>query len=387
MSVVRIAERPMHRTAPLHLRTTPYQKSEPPLPEKAVHSCKAILARRRINPRFFLAILVTGGAGYIGSHAARALRRAGYDVVLYDNLSTGFRRLAQGFELVEGDISDEARLKPVLARVDAVMHFAAHAYVGESVENPRKYFRNNVLGALSLLNAVLDAGIRRFVFSSTCAVYGIPGKIPITEQTPREPVNPYGASKLFFENALAAYSRAYRLRSLSLRYFNAAGADESGEIGELHDPETHLIPLALAASTPNGRELQIYGSDYPTADGTCLRDYIHVSDLADAHVRALQYLEGNVDKKSGDEKAGNLAVNLGTGRGYSVMEVIQAVEKATGRPVRRKIGPRRPGDPPALIADPSKAQSLLGWTAKRNLDDIVSSAWSWMQSSASNTNT
>jgi UDP-glucose-4-epimerase GalE len=379
MSVVRIAERPMHRTAPLHLRTTPYQKSEPPLPEKPVHSCRAIRARRRINPRFFLAILVTGGAGYIGSHAARALRRAGYDVVLYDNLSTGFRRLAQGFELVEGDISDEARLKPVLARVDAVMHFAAHAYVGESVENPRKYFRNNVLGALSLLNAVLDAGIRRFVFSSTCAVYGIPGKIPITEQTPREPVNPYGASKLFFENALAAYSRAYRLRSLSLRYFNAAGADESGEIGELHDPETHLIPLALAASTPNGRELQIYGSDYPTADGTCLRDYIHVSDLADAHVRALQYLEGNVDKKSGDEKAGNLAVNLGTGRGYSVMEVIQAVEKATGRPVRRKIGPRRPGDPPALIADPSKAQSLLGWTAKRNLADIVSSAWTWMQ--------
>jgi UDP-glucose 4-epimerase len=190
MSVVRIAERPMHRTAPLHLRTTPYQKSEPPLPEKPVHSCRAIRARRRINPRFFLAILVTGGAGYIGSHAARALRRAGYDVVLYDNLSTGFRRLAQGFELVEGDISDEARLKPVLARVDAVMHFAAHAYVGESVENPRKYFRNNVLGALSLLNAVLDAGIRRFVFSSTCAVYGIPGKIPITEQTPREPVNP-----------------------------------------------------------------------------------------------------------------------------------------------------------------------------------------------------
>jgi UDP-glucose-4-epimerase GalE len=387
MSVVRIAERPMHRTAPLHLRTTPYQKSEPPLPEKPVHSCRAIRARRRINPRFFLAILVTGGAGYIGSHAARALRRAGYDVVLYDNLSTGFRRLAQGFELVEGDISDEARLKPVLARVDAVMHFAAHAYVGESVENPRKYFRNNVLGALNLLNAALDGGIRRFVFSSTCAVYGIPGKIPITEQTPREPVNPYGASKLFFENALAAYSRAYRLRFLSLRYFNAAGADESGEIGELHDPETHLIPLALAASTANGRELPIYGSDYPTADGTCLRDYIHVSDLADAHVRALQYLEGNVDKKSGDEKAGNLAVNLGTGRGYSVMEVIQAVEKATGRPVRRKIGPRRPGDPPALIADPSKAQSLLGWTAKRNLDDIVSSAWSWMQSSASNTNT
>jgi len=321
-----------------------------------------------------VAILVLGGAGYIGSHAARALGRSGYEVVLYDNLSTGFRRLAQGFELVEGDIADEAKLRPVLARVDAVMHFAAHAYVGESVENPRKYFQNNVLGALSLLNSVLDAGIRRFVFSSTCAVYGMPQQIPITEQTPREPVNPYGASKLFFENALEAYSRAYGLRSVSLRYFNAAGADESGEIGELHDPETHLIPLALAASTANGPELQIYGSDYPTPDGTCVRDYIHVNDLADAHVRALQYLG-----KGGD----SLAVNLGTGRGHSVLEVIRMAEKATGRPVRRKIGPRRPGDPPVLVADPAKAQRVLGWTAKRNLADIVSSAWTWMQKDSS----
>jgi UDP-glucose-4-epimerase GalE len=321
-----------------------------------------------------VAILVLGGAGYIGSHAARALRRSGYEVVLCDNLSTGFRRLAQGFELLEGDIADEARLRPVLARVDAVMHFAAHAYVGESVENPRKYFQNNVVGALSLLNSVLDAGIRRFVFSSTCAVYGIPGQIPITEQTPREPVNPYGASKLFFENALEAYSRAYGLRSVSLRYFNAAGADESGEIGEKHEPETHLIPLALAASTENGPELQVYGSDYPTADGTCLRDYIHVNDLADAHVRALQYLE-----KGGD----SLAINLGTGRGHSVLEVIQAAEKTTGRPVRRKIGPRRPGDPPVLVADPAKAQTVLGWTANRNLADIVSTAWTWMQKTSS----
>jgi UDP-glucose-4-epimerase GalE len=319
-------------------------------------------------------ILVLGGAGYIGSHAARALRRSGYEVVLYDNLSTGFRRLAQGFELVEGDIADEARLRPVLARVDAVMHFAAHAYVGESVENPRKYFQNNVVGALSLLNSALAAGIRRFVFSSTCAVYGIPERIPITEQTAREPVNPYGASKLFFENALAAYGRAYGLRSVSLRYFNAAGADENGEIGELHDPETHLIPLALVASTTNGPELQIYGSDYPTPDGTCVRDYVHVNDLADAHVRALQYLERNgVD---------SLAANLGTGRGHSVLEIIQAAENATGRPVRRKIGPRRPGDPPVLVADPAKAQSVLGWTAKRNLADIVSSAWTWMQKDA-----
>jgi len=326
-----------------------------------------------------LAILVTGGAGYIGSHAARALRRSGYEVVLYDNLSAGFRRLAQGFELVEGDIADEARLRPVLARVDAVMHFAAHAYVGESVENPRKYFRNNVTTALSLLNSVLDAGIRRFVFSSSCAVYGVPERIPITERTPREPVNPYGASKLFFENALEAYGRAYGLRSVRLRYFNAAGAadseDERGEIGELHDPETHLIPLALAAATANGPELQICGSDYPTADGTCVRDYIHVNDLADAHVRALQYLE-----RSGNEKGeDSLALNLGAGRGYSVLEVIRAVEYVTGRAVRRTMGPRRAGDPPVLVADPAKAQSLLGWSAKRNFSDIVSSAWAWMR--------
>jgi UDP-glucose-4-epimerase GalE len=338
-----------------------------------------------------VAILVTGGAGYIGSHAARALRRSGYEVVIYDNLCTGFRRLAQGFELIEGDIGDAAQLRPALARVDAVMHFAAHSYVGESVENPRKYFRNNVAGALSLLNSVLDAGIRRFVFSSTCAVYGLPKQVPIVEREPREPVNPYGASKLLFENALEAYGRAYGLRSMSLRYFNAAGADESGETGELHDPETHLIPLALAASADEGPELKIFGSDYPTADGTCVRDYIHVNDLADAHVRALQFLERS--DASGKEKIGErtagaedtapLAVNLGTGRGHSVLEIIRAVEEATGRPVRRTMGPRRPGDPPALVADPARAQAVLGWTAQRNLADIVSSAWAWMQKSSS----
>ncbi|HSZ62018.1 MAG TPA: UDP-glucose 4-epimerase GalE [Terriglobales bacterium] len=321
-----------------------------------------------------MAILVTGGAGYIGSHAARALRRSGYEVVIYDNLSTGFRRLAHGFELVEGDIVDEARLRPVLARVDAVMHFAAHAYVGESVENPRKYFQNNVLAALGLLNSTLDAGIRRFVFSSTCAVYGTPAKIPIDEQTLRDPVNPYGASKLFFENALDAYSRAYGMRSISLRYFNAAGADGSGEIGELHDPEPHLIPLALAATTEHGPELKVFGSDYPTADGTCIRDYIHVNDLADAHVRALQYLE-----KGGDSQA----INLGTGKGHSVLEVIRAAERATGQAVRRKMEPRRPGDPPALVADPSKSQKVLGWTAQHNIADIVSSAWEWMRKNLS----
>ncbi len=361
---------------------------------------KRVTNDRRNQPskhaRLFLAILVTGGAGYIGSHAARALRRSGYEVVLYDNLSTGFRRLAQGFELVEGDIADQSTLWPVLARVDAVMHFAAHAYVGESVTDPRKYFRNNVAAALSLLNSALDAGIRRFVFSSSCAVYGIPEKVPITEQTPRQPVNPYGATKLFFENALEAYGRAYGLRSIALRYFNAAGADvhrddhrddnradnknNRGAIGELHDPETHLIPLALAASTANGPELQIYGSDYATPDGTCIRDYIHVNDLADAHVRALQYLETQPQKRSTAEDVCNsLAINLGTGQGHSVLEVIQAAENATGRPVRRKTTPRRPGDPPILVANPAKAQRILQWAAQRNLADIVTSAWAWMQ--------
>ncbi len=260
-------------------------------------------------------ILVTGGAGYIGSHAARALRRAGYQVLLYDNLCTGFRRLAEGFELIEADIGDAAKLRSALSRVDAVMHFAAHAYVGESVTDPRKYFRNNVTAALTLLDGVMDAGIKYFVFSSTCAVYGNPDRIPISERTPCQPVSPYGVSKLFFERALEAYGQAYGLRSAQLRYFNAAGADESGEIGELHSPETHLIPLVLAACTDTGPELQIYGSDYPTSDGTCIRDYIHVSDLADAHVRALQYLE------NGGE---SLTVNLGTGHGHSVLEVIQS---------------------------------------------------------------
>jgi len=316
-----------------------------------------------------LAILVVGGAGYIGSHAARALRRSGYEAIIYDSLVNGHRRLAQGFELIEGDIADEAKLRSVLKRVDGVMHFAAHAYVGESVENPRKYFRNNVEAALGLLNATLDTGIRRFVFSSTCAVYGEPAKVPITEDNPRQPVNPYGTSKLFCEYALEAYDRAYGLRSARLRYFNAAGADDSGEIGELHDPETHLIPLALAA-TGEGGELKIFGTDYPTPDGTCIRDYIHVTDLADAHVRALQHLE-----KGGE----SIALNLGTGHGDSVLEVIRAAETVTGRTVNRKVGLRRAGDPPVLVADATRAQQVLGWKATRTLPEIVSSAWKWMQ--------
>jgi UDP-glucose-4-epimerase GalE len=315
-------------------------------------------------------ILVTGGAGYIGSHAARALRRAGYEVLLYDNLCTGFRRLAEGFELIEADIADIPRLRSALLRVDAVMHFAAHAYVGESVADPRKYFRNNATAALGLLDAAVDAGVKKFVFSSTCAVYGDADQKPISEQTPCLPVNPYGVSKLFVERALEAYGEAYGLRSARLRYFNAAGADENGEIGALHNPETRLIPLALGACNAAGPELQVYGADYPTPDGTCIRDYIHVSDLADAHVRALEYLE------SGGE---SLTANLGTGQGHSVLEVIRTAENITGRRVRWTQAPRRPGDPAALVADPSYAQTVLQWRAKRELTDMVSSAWQWMQ--------
>jgi UDP-glucose-4-epimerase GalE len=315
-------------------------------------------------------ILVVGGAGYIGSHTARALRRHGHEVIIFDNLSTGHRHLAGRFELIVGDIADEEKLAQVLKRTTAVMHFAANAYVGESVENPRKYFQNNVAAGLTLLNATIDAGVRVFVFSSSCAVYGVPSQIPIAEDTPRQPINPYGVSKLFFENALEAYERAYGLRSVRLRYFNAAGADESGEVGELHDPETHLIPLALAAAAGTGPDLQVFGEDYPTQDGTCVRDYVHVNDLAEAHVLALQHLING---------GSPLALNLGTGEGCSIRQVLAAVQAVTGSKVPWRVAARRLGDPPALVADPSCAHNIIHWRASYTLDDIVSTAWKWMQ--------
>jgi UDP-glucose-4-epimerase GalE len=318
-----------------------------------------------------LKVLVVGGAGYIGSHTARVLRKSGLDVLIYDNLSTGFDFLAKGFEMVVGDVHDSKKLLEAVKQTDAVMHFAANHYVGESVANPRKYYRNNVEGGLSLLNAVLEAGKKSIViFSSTCSVYGAPSKMPITEDFPLTPVNPYGVSKVFFEQALESYDTAYGIRYASLRYFNAAGADESGEVGECHEPEPHLIPLALRAAAGFGGELQVYGTDYPTPDGTCVRDYTNVVDLAEAHVKALQRLQ-----------AGNpsFTVNLGTGEGSSVKEVIAAVEEVTGKKVPRKIVPRRPGDPPALVADPKRAQELLQWKTKRSLRDSVSTAWKWMQ--------
>lgn len=317
-----------------------------------------------------MVVLVIGGAGYIGSHTARALKRAGHQVIIFDNLSTGYEFLAEGFELVRGDVLDGLALAKVMPRAEAVMHFAAHAYVGESVTNPRKYFHNNVEGGLSLLNAALESGVKKIVFSSTCAVYGEPAKVPIEENTPRQPVNPYGVSKLFFENALEAYDRAYGFRFASLRYFNAAGADESGEIGELHEPETHLIPLALSAAAGSSPALQVFGSDYPTPDGTCIRDYVHVNDLASVHVKALEHLAAGKD---------SFAVNVGTGRGHSVQEVLATVQEVTSKHVPHQIGPRRPGDPPALVANPAKVQALLQWKATRSLRDVIATAWNWMQ--------
>lgn len=316
-----------------------------------------------------MVVLVVGGAGYIGSHTAHALRRRGHEVIIYDNLSTGDACLARGFELIIGEASDSAKLAAVLGRVDAVMHFAACAYVGESVVNPRKYFENNVRAGLSLLHSVLNSPVRKFIFSSSCAVYGTPATLPITERMPRLPVNPYGASKLLLEHALEAYDSAYGLRFVAFRYFNAAGADEAGAVGEMHFPETHLIPCAFEAVQGARSALEIYGDDYPTRDGTCVRDYIHVNDLAEAHALGLEYLGEGISAE----------MNLGTGRGSSVREVLAAVEAATGRAVPTSIAPRRAGDPSELVADPSLAKHLLHWQAQRSLDQMVATAWEWSQ--------
>jgi UDP-arabinose 4-epimerase len=315
-------------------------------------------------------VLVTGGSGYVGSHAVRELAAAGHEVIIFDNLSTGQRRLSDGFPLIEGDIGDIEALSVPLRQADAVMHFAASAYVGESVENPRKYFRNNVENALKLLDAVLASDVRLFVFSSTCATYGMPAALPIAESCPQAPINPYGATKLFFEQVLSAYNVSDRLRYAALRYFNAAGAHADGTIGEMHSPETHLIPLAMRAALGAAPPLRVFGSNLDTPDGTCIRDFIHVSDLGAAHVLALEYL------KSGGE---SISLNLGTGKGTSVTELLSTVERIAGRALPHVFAEARPGDPPVLYADPSKSKSVLGWEAKRDLDEIVSSAWRWEQ--------
>lgn len=316
-------------------------------------------------------IFVTGGAGYVGSHCCKAFASAGWEVVTYDNLSRGWRDFVRWGPLIEGDILDAPALSRAVAdaRPSVVAHFAALAYVGESVADPGGYFRTNVVGTLNLLDAMRAAGPNALVFSSTCATYGVPGVIPIEEGHPQSPINPYGRSKLMLERLLADHDRAYGVRSVVLRYFNAAGADPDGEIGERHEPETHVIPLALRGALDDGFTFDIYGADYPTRDGTAVRDYVHVCDLADAHLKAVDHLAAGGASET---------FNLGTGSGVTVREIAQAVERVCGRRLKLRVAARRQGDPPVLIASPAKAEELLGWTPSRSaIDDIVRDAWRW----------
>jgi len=316
-------------------------------------------------------ILVTGGAGYIGSHTAKLLAGAGFEPVVFDSLVRGRRETVRWGPLVEASLDDRAALEAVFREysIGAVIHFAAFAYVGESMRAPETYFRNNVVNTIHLLDAMKQAGIRQIIFSSSCASYGHPQEIPISEDHPQQPVNPYGESKLLVERILRWYGEIDGLKWISLRYFNAAGADPGGELGELHEPETHLIPLAISAALGATPCLDIYGTDYDTPDGTAIRDYLHVSDIAAAHLAALRYLQSGGSSGS---------FNLGTGEGHSVREVVAAVERVSGRRVAVREAGRRQGDPAALIALVSKAREILGWRAGHStLDEIARTAWNW----------
>jgi UDP-glucose 4-epimerase len=319
-------------------------------------------------------ILVTGGAGYIGSHAVLALKRAGYGVVILDNLVYGHRDLVEKVlqvELVVGDISDRALLDRLFAthNIAAVMHFSAYAYVGESVADPAKYYRNNVVATLTLLEAMMAASIEKLVFSSTCATYGVPTTVPIPEDHPQHPINPYGMSKFMVERMLADFNAAYGLKSVCFRYFNAAGADPTGLLGEDHDPEPHLIPLVLLTALGQRESISIFGTDYPTSDGTCIRDYVHVADLANAHILGLQYL-----LQGGETKV----FNLGNGNGFSVKQVIETAEAITNREIKVKVEPRRTGDPPILVGSSDRARKILGWQPQYpDISDMISHAWKW----------
>ncbi len=321
-------------------------------------------------------ILVTGGAGYIGSHAVLALTKAGYEVIVLDNLSYGHRELVEQVlkvKLIVGDISDRALLDQLFTthNITAVMHFAAFIAVGESVTDPAKYYQNNVTGTLTLLEAMVAASINKFVFSSTCALYGIPKSVPLVEDHPQDPISPYATPKWMVERILSDFDQAYDLKSVSFRYFNAAGADPTGLLGEDHAPETHLIPLVLFAALGKRESVSIFGTDYSTRDGTCIRDYIHVTDLAQAHVLGLEYL-----LKGGD----SAAFNLGNGSGFSVREVIETTKEITGKDIKIVECDRRPGDPPILVGSSDKARNVLGWHPQYpNLDDIVAHAWQWHQ--------
>jgi len=317
-------------------------------------------------------ILVTGGAGYIGSHAVRALRGAGFDTLTFDDFSTGHRDFVEGTPYVEGDICSASDLEAVFSKypIQAVLHFAGKALIAESNRSPELYYRTNVMGGIQLLHAMQTAGVRHIIFSSTCAVYGIPPSVPITETTPREPVNAYGETKLAFERALHWFRQSYGLEYVALRYFNAAGANPEGGTGEDHADETHLIPLVLDVAAGRRSEVQILGIDYPTPDGTCVRDFIHVSDLAEAHVLALRkLLAGEIESQ---------AINLGTGNGLSVRQIIEAARRITGREIRVMEAARRPGDPAILVAAVERASAQLGWIARESdVERIISTAWGW----------
>lgn len=315
-------------------------------------------------------VLVTGGAGYVGSHCCKAFAQAGWRVVVFDNLSRGWKDFVRWGPLVEGDVRDSTALRRAMQRYqpNAVAHFAALAYVGESVESPSEYYSNNVVGSLTLLDAMREHGIDQLVFSSTCATYGIPEYVPIDESHGQRPINPYGMTKLAVERAIFDYAGAYGLKAVILRYFNAGGADPEGEIGERHVPETHVIPLALESAANHG-SFQVFGDDYGTRDGSAIRDFVHVADLADAHLRALVRLPS---------RPGVEVFNLGTGTGTSVLEVAAAVGRVAGVEMDIARNPRRPGDPAELVADPARAREVLGWSpANSNIDTIIGDAWKW----------
>jgi UDP-glucose 4-epimerase len=316
-------------------------------------------------------ILIAGGAGYIGSHMNKMLSKMGYDTLGVDNLVHGHEEMVKWGELIKGDLADTALLKRIFGEheIKAVMHFAAYAYVGESVTDPAKYYMNNVTNTVNLLNVMLEHGVDKFIFSSSCATYGVPDTIPIPETHPQTPVNPYGRTKLMVENILSDYSSAYDMKYVSLRYFNAAGADPEAEIGEWHEPETHLIPLVLDTAIGRRTDIRVFGTDYDTPDGTCVRDYIHVNDLAKAHVLALKYL---------DEHGRSELFNLGNGRGFSVRQVIETARRVTSRDIRSVDSDRRPGDPPALVGSASRAVETLGWEPEfPDIESIIRTAWKW----------
>jgi len=317
-------------------------------------------------------ILVTGGAGYIGSHTLLSLVDAGHESVTLDNLYYGHREAVLEGHFVQADLADNTALDRLFETfpIEAIIHFAAFCYVGESMEAPEKYFSNNLVNGLNLLNAMLKAGVDKIIFSSSCAVYGDPSEIPIPETHAKNPINPYGLTKHFFEEILSTYEAAHGIKHVSLRYFNAAGADPKGRIGESHDPETHLIPLVLQTALGRRSEIEIFGTDYPTSDGTCIRDYIHVCDLAEAHVSALSYL------LSGGR---SISLNLGTGKGHSVREVFKHCQQVCQRSIPHRDVRPRPGDPPELVASGDKAREVLNWSPHYSLDEIISTAWNWHQ--------